>query len=310
MQTKNNSWFIILFVLVWAIMFIIVSFVIINTITKNDMVLDNQYSNFSIENNYLTNLKNIETYENITSSWWSSDYFYCSWGVMIKNTISNDIICNGIITPWSDNIDDNLDNNDDLPTYYTWVNINNFISPDTPKYDDDVMYRLKWFWFLWPKEKKSIFIMNNDTINFIQNNKNNIVFLTPLSVDSWNMNMSISNIWTWNVIMETILTDKYIFNKSKDIYIKDKKTLNISSFSSSWIIDNFWNIGTTNIPYIFNFIDNDYIITLENTTDNFITYNYNLYQNNIPVYIIPVAKKDSKIDYLYQYFDGNKYYTK
>ena len=218
-------------------------------------------------------------------------------------TDSEETIISGVTSSGPDGIDDNF-NSDDFSAGSSW-------SIDYPDgyIDDDALVKTQVYGYIAPDAGfTNIFWNNSKTSKYIEQNVNN----------TWS---SIANIGTWTLRMylnadkdmqlKILTLSKSSYDNNNELIVTD--TLQTDIAASEWFIqDNAWTLSfsgeilsdsivTTSNEFVFDYVNNDYAIFLNNTGSWILTYSllgYN--QLDQRTYINPIDDSNpNTIKYLW-----------
>lgn len=292
---KKNWWFILIISIFIVLSVVIVLLIWVNVITKNHLFIEEQITYDSFYNKAAGTVKVIAKYnKNNNSDWLWNDILVCSWW-LISNTKNNWAICMWSWTAWTDSVDDAC-NNDDKTPYFVDKNIPlwDFFDNNSILNDNDADARINNIWFIYPWERKTVFYFDKNISNIIIWNKDNTYFALP---EVWkNATMYVKIGWgagmTWTLSIDTKNGNE------ENYYISSKKS--IIDFNSSWVL---WDNGSLGFsqPFLFDLnSEKEYIINIDNPTNNIINYTLVLRDNkNVPIYQVPINDNDNWINIPY-----------
>lgn len=297
---KNNNWFFIIIAIIIILILWLFS-IIIWKITDSDLYfIDNKIVSYDDS----VNKKNIENIilkysDNTNTDWFWKDELFCSgWILYIEKNNSWSICLNWEFANWTDNIDDKWDNDDFKASFSTWI-IDNLVTIDSRKNDNDDYARKNIIWIIPPLKEQTILYINDKLVEKVSFNINNIWNYIETEVlnniNNLTLNVSLNNN-SWSI--EVFQIDKNIYNQTKDIVIVSQKKWEIKTLS--WYIINNWDINNIWDPYIFDIKNYDYAINITNNNSwEVLTYEVNWLSNN---------KKDVYLVWLddYNWFNNRK----
>ncbi|MDD5769567.1 MAG: hypothetical protein PHE25_01260 [Candidatus Gracilibacteria bacterium] len=288
---RNNSGFFLALSIIISLILGLFS-VIVWKITDTDLYfIDNK----SISNDINTNSKNVENiifkYHYITNTnGEGEDLVFCSGGLIFfdKNTLSGGDCLNGEIINGTDGINDE-GNNDDFKESFSTGNIDNLLTIDSRKTDDDGDSRKNIIGIIPPLKEQTVLYINDKLIQAVSLNINNFgdYIKTDVlnNINNLTLNISLNNS---SGSIKVFKINKDYYNKTKEISVLEEKQGEIKTLSG-YILDNgdVNNIGSQYIFYVKNY---DYAINIKNNSSTgVLTYEINgLANTGNNVYLIGI----------------------